>query len=338
MKKRFVSTLVASLVVSIFAFGQFDTNSLNYKFCKVIAKSGLKLRHGASTLFDSPIAIPYGEVIQVFIREERITTEDDIEGQWVKTTYGGYKGFVFSGYLEVQKCSILKDKIKVVVPADASVDNFPMVVHCDSYLGIFAQKETRAYIMDFDVLPLDFADTTMLYGRYYRGHRKKTELEPIFYIGGMNITKSKIRGRYLNERFFPFQQEHIWYEHFEDGGGARYIAYAIGQGVPMDTEDPFDVGPFAAIKNYEFRLKIIETNKEPIDLLLYNEDIGSWGGGYAGGGWIVWIGHLNDDHVPEILIRTQMTYKGWDYQLLLSDPNAENGIYKILKVGGGGPC
>ncbi len=329
-------------IFSMFLNIGFSQNSLdceNKMTATITAESGLKLRERPSIDYPNLITIPYKKLIYICQNSIYRDTIDSNQGFWFDAVYDGKKGYVFSAYIDVQKCS--GDGINIIVPNDKSVDNFPLLVNCSSYQGLYAtDKNANTGFQDFHVAPIELVDTTLKYGHSYVAKMKSMERMPLLIIGGINIQSSSLQGNYLNKKFFPFQQEHLWYTNNYKNEGIRLdcMAYAKGEGEFMSHQDEFNIGPFQQIKNYELWIRVVEKGKEPIDIQLYKADIGQWAGGYAGGGEIIWVGDLNGDGIPEILTRTSMTYKGWDYHLLLSNPKATNGFYDILIVGGGSPC
>lgn len=66
----------------------------------VAAKSGLSMRDKPDAKATVLAKIPYGEKLIVTHPEERITIlTEGINGEWVKTSYGGKTGYVVNSYL-----------------------------------------------------------------------------------------------------------------------------------------------------------------------------------------------------------------------------------------------
>lgn len=306
------------------------------KFGVINSESGLNLRKGPSLNSQKILSIPKGAEIQLCQRYTHPETIDGLEGSWFKSLYKDKVGYLFSAYIDILKCH--KNGISLVVSNDGSVDNFPLIIRCENYLGVYESKSNspNAYKKKFDVKKIDLIDTTFNYHKMYFGAPSNIDDKPLFYLSGINIRKDKVEGRLLNKRYFPFESENIWLIQSKDKPTVVYHVYAKGTGI--ENESSTAINKYSGIKDYQVWLRISDGIEFNTDLLLFKGDIGEWGGSYDGGAWIYWIGDLNEDNIPDIIYKTSKTYKGWRYKLLLSDPSEKEIKYKTISVGGGSPC
>ena len=294
-----------------------------------MSNSGLNLRKGPSIHEKKIITIPKNEEVLFCNDSAYPETIDGIEGTWVRSEYNGLVGYLFSGYVETKKC--IDSDIRLVIPNDGS-GNFPLVIYCDPYQGIYKANQEGNFKNQYPVKTIQLVDTTVDHSLKYFGNISNQDEQPLFLISGLSL-KNKIEGKFLKKMFFPFESKLIWNENIKRGSSVQYIVYAKGVGILNDKVNEMSI--YEKIENYELWIRRFEKGKKNIDLLIFKTDLTKWLGDYQGGAWIYWIGHLNEDKIPDIIIKTSKTYKGWNYKLLLSDPSQKDKIYKILKVGAG---
>jgi hypothetical protein len=145
----------------------------------------------------------------------------------------------------------------------------------------------------------------------------------------------------ITPNFLPnhcFEGETLWVDNGnKNEHTTKYMVFANGTGVRNKNEN--SEAMFASIENYELWIRKYQRGKTPKDLLVYKADLHHYiGGGYEGGAWIYWIGDLNGDGIPDIIIGTSNHYASKKYKLLLSNPAQEDELYQIITVGGGSTC
>ncbi len=327
-----------TVIILIGSFGlsaqQFECNETHLQKGIVKTESGLNLRSGPSLNKDVLIAVPKGSEVNLCNVESKTESIAGLEGRWIRASYKGVVGYLFSAYLEIRDCNVAG--IKLIFPNDSSVDNFPLKKYCEAYHGVFDISDRPSFKNQYEVKLIEPNDSIFSEEATYSSELSNKKGIPLFLMLGLEIKSKEIQGRLLSKMFFPFESANIWFEQEDGDTPTQYIAYAKGTGVKNDNQK--EMSEYKQIKDYELWIKINQKGKENIDLLLFKADLNSWLGGYEGGAWIYWVGHLNDDKIPDIILKTSTSYKGWNYKLLLSDPKSEKKQYKIIDVGEGSSC
>ena len=308
--------------------------TIGYSYTAIVkAKSGINMRDAANATSNKILSIPYNSRITIVSYDTSYEAIiENIKGFWMNAKFNNKVGYIFSGFLDIQNCL---DGIYFTIIADSIlVDNDIFTTSCEPYLGFYELKSDQ-FETEFVIKPVKMV--CVVAPDYYHVNVLKIaddQQKPTFMFSGLPINKMSITGRLLKDKMiFPYDLVYIG-----DYQNSSYVAYAKGNGI--DNNDPSKSNIFSKIENYQVWIrkiskeknKVVEFLLEDLSLNAFNID------SYEGGIWFYWAGDLNNDNVPDIIYKKSTHYAGWDYILLLSQPESSKDLYKKVIIGGGSTC
>lgn len=328
-KKHNVSPILIiffNFILIIISSGQEQWCQGFYIYSIVTPKTGVNLRAEANLESRILLKIPFNEKVEScpFIYSDTFEI-DGFKGVWISCRFHGKTGYVFSSFLEISKCWIASEPI-IYFPVDHDVRFMDQgaIITCDAYYGIFQDRMQSDF---FEIKQIDFADTVRDHTLFYHG-RLKEDVDPIFILTGFKLSEKRIRGKALEKMFYPGEKQITYI----DGENNHYGFFAKGK--PMESNNR-DI--FKAIENYEVWITMYKHDSLIQKQLIWNASLRSSSYySYRDQALIKWMGDLNNDGVPEVIIKISTNHIGWEYFILLSDPLSN--IYKIIKAGGGAGC
>ena len=144
---------------------------IEFRYFKVIAKSGLRLRESPSV--DSPKIdlLPYKHIGRIHEKTDKITTVSGKNGYWIKTRFNNKEGWIFSSFLllshteefqfyndiELLKISNLTSTINIIPPSEKIINSFN--------IGTINIIQTKKNEDNIDILRVYFKNKNLFY--YY---------------------------------------------------------------------------------------------------------------------------------------------------------------------------
>ncbi len=291
-----------------------------YEIClkKITAKSGLVLRSKPSTNSEKITVIPYGEKVTVgynYELEESVIIEGR-KGVWVKTYYQGHKGFVFDGFLNKTPEYILL------------LQDYPIEWEKQTSTVPVALTPVMPELQRWDIY--DIEEVPMLENKWIVNGTEQTSKMPDyksfravpFFITGLPTGKRRVRAICSQRKespVYPGQQET-----FIDGN-KNYIIYATGT-VKPHQHDPNHLYDFYRLLDYKLFLMLKDDeDKEQTQILYQGKNIPSSMEGNLDISSLHWVGDLDDDKIPDIIISIQ----GY-YMMYLSSEADEGYMLKLV--------
>ncbi|HMS70211.1 MAG TPA: SH3 domain-containing protein [Saprospiraceae bacterium] len=326
--------LLLFLLLKIYClFGQ--DFKVGYSYTAIVkARSGINMRDEASRNSSIVVSIPNGENITVQYDTSHAEIIEELNGFWLYGWDNKKGGYIFSGFLEIKNC---RSDIIFENPHDANIESI-FFNSCSGYLG-FYQEEKEELVSEFAVKPLKLElhdDPENRARGFYQ--IPKGALLPTFCLAGLNIQTRSIKGQLFDERLvFPME---CLYLGSETSQNKKFSYYGLAKGIGIENENTYRPNFYSGIEKYQLWIRqydqksntsrdflVIEKN---LDILNPND--------FDNGVYIFWSGDLNDDNIPDLIIKEYYRYMGWAYYLLLSEPSDSKELYKKIKVGGGTSC
>ena len=218
-------------------------------------------------------------------------------------------------------------EIRVICPKDPIVRNDSIFNKGHKIFGIYQKENGRYGSIIKEITGKDTITNDILLGEISRV--VLDTLPPLFIIYGLNLTDNKIfPGLSFNDKMLypgesitfliqpPYANEYI-----------IYTLFAIGD---IDTTSTISKNPFSSINNYQLKLR---TNINGLikDKLIVKTNILAWPvGGYEGGGFIRWIGEINNDNLLDMLIMEQHIFHTGEVKFFISE-NGESIAKNVSK-------
>lgn len=190
----------------------------------VSAKDGINLREEASTKSQVLKKIPYGMEVQSKHAEQVKDTINNINGQWIKISYGGYTGFVFDAYLS-----------RLPLP----VYELDTLSECYPYVNIIENYLFKAFSIDpndkYNVPREEYTIVNPEYGEKASGY---VDIEVNEYLQLRNIRHYEGYGHFLILRKLTIREERTLinallarcnlelYEYASDGKEVCYMQFS----------------------------------------------------------------------------------------------------------------
>ncbi|HMU04733.1 MAG TPA: hypothetical protein PJ990_13965 [Saprospiraceae bacterium] len=333
MMERYILLIFLSFSVNFISAQQL---TLGYSYTAIVkAKSGINMREDANAASKKILSIPYNSRITIVSYDTSyVEVIENIKGFWMHCNFNNKYGYIFSGFLNIQNCL---DGIYFRVLADSIlVNNDIFIISCEPYFGFYANKSDQ-FETEFTVKTVKMISNIEPEHEYLRANIAKIandKEKPTFILSGLPINKKSIMGRLLNDNMlYPSEILYIG-----DDKKSDYVAYA--KGTTIENSDKSRPNVFSEIEKYQIWIrKIDKGNFEFVNYLAEEMTLNAFNiDSYEGGVWFYWTGDLNNDNIPDIIYKKSTHYAGWDYVLLLSQPEGSKDIYKKVFIGGGSTC
>jgi len=286
----------------------------------VVAKSGLFIRDSTTINAKSVCSVKFGEMVEILERTTPKVTLNGMKGRWTKIKYNTCTGYVFDAYLG----SFQKRDKKFPKNYPQYLDLEPscgeeQYFNSDFYwYGIFEKGDE----FDVSIVNLEFSVKSEnwqdeLYDQYLKVTISNTQ-KPLFLIGlpdsipNYKFQKSEFAGA---NHIYPGQHFDVSSTSFKKG--VSYSLASYGNVVDWDGKDSarYSIPYFMGIKDY--KIKIIEAKDgktrgtnllQDFEKPVTSEDLP----------YITFVGDLNYDSVPDILISHQTGHASANIYLFMS--------------------
>lgn len=307
---------------------------IGYSYTAIVkAKSGINMREEPNATSKKILSIPYNSRITIISYDtSHVALIENIKGFWMHCNFNDKNGYIFSGFLDIKSCL---DGIYFRVLADSIlVDNDLFATSCEPYLGFYENKSDK-FETEFTVKPVKM-ECVEAPDYWYENALKISadQQKPIFMFSGLPIIKNSVKGRLLsNNMLYPSEILYIG-----NHKNSNYVAYA--KGTAKENSDKSRPNIFSKIEKYQIWIRKIDiVNYEYVEYLAEEMTLNAFNiDSYEGGVRFYWAGDLNNDNIPDIIYKKSTHYAGWDYILLLSQPEGSKDIYKKIFIGGGSTC
>lgn len=309
--------------------------TVGYSYTAIVkAKSGINMRDEASRSSSIVVSIPFGENITIKYDTSRSEIIEDMKGFWMYADYNEKVGYVFSGLLEIKNC---RSDIIFKNPHDANIESI-FFNSCSGYLG-FYQDDKEELASEFAVKPLKLEQHEDPENRAKGFYQiPKGELIPNFCLAGLPIKRRSIKGQLFDQRLvFPME---CLYLGSETSQNQKFSYYGLGKGIGIENKNSLIPNFYSGIEKYQLWIRQHDQKSNTSrDFLVVEKDLNILNpNDFDNGVYIFWKGDLNDDNIPDLIIKEYYRYMGWAYYLLLSQPSNSKELYKKISIGGGVSC
>lgn len=291
----------------------------------VAAKSGVYVRDSAATGSKALCSVAFGEMVTILGSSSQKVVVDGMNGYWYKVKRNSCTGYVFNAYLtQIQK----RDK--------RFPDHYPQFLHLGVNCGEsrYFDKDLFWYsVVDHEDSYELLRDTVVfsvspenrggdMYDHYLNISVTRAG-KPLFLIGlpdsipDQQIKKPRIKDYTL----FPGQSYFI--------SSAKFVQYHIAAyGNVKDPENSHSIPPFMNLQDY--KLKIIKQASKQFESQDIWSDVDEPRINEAMPG-LVFVGDLNNDTVPDIILTHNPDYRYGSTYLFMSGFNNSQILQKVAQ-------
>jgi len=179
----------------------------------------------------------------------------------------------------------------------------------NDFYGLFIKKQLEGSLYDFEVRKINIKDYAIAPETVDYERVKKDKL--VYVLLGFDSLNTNIRG-------WKFESDYLLPGQSLLAGG--YHIYAKGQ--IIETKDPTSTEVFDAIDNYHIGVKLKLEEKMIDQSITQGYRLERWSiGNYLGGIKVDWVGDLNADNRPEIIMIESGHHECYDLVLYSPDKN-----------------
>lgn len=305
----------------------------------VIAKSGLSIRAEKSLQSERLAVVPFGEkvLLKTIFWEDKITVEE-IEGFWISVEFGKVEGFMFSGFLfpgpiwEIHGSKSEEDVsflsyyfFEDFIYNESITERTLNFYSYDSdlkYFGVKIESEKTVFEKVEFVFEINYKRNQNIYD-YWRERNKTGKFRPNASTNGILMFREKKNKDYdffIGVREIELSETESVFLYDFDKKKAKFKFLDIGEELKIDLGESnlkfstnTDSSSFR--KSYLLKLELIHENQK-YDLIL-EEGLDVNGGflhGFHQTPSIAWVGHLNQDDIPDILLYKNNMHEGCGWE------------------------